>query len=517
MANKEVNIYFKVDGLDGYITDLGDLKRELGSVDSATQTASHSTDDFNDNLDRSRDKVTAFKGAVDILGGSVEVLVGGLGLIGAQPAWLESIEEGALNAFAFADGLSRLADGVNDVREFMNTYTTATKANTVAVKAQDTATKAATATTRTFSTVLKGAGIGLAIAGLAALVANWEKVLGFLGLGTKEFDNSLDKTIKKLEEEQAIQDIRGQSQEESLEREQKIARLRAENAINYVAYLESIGASEEEINAARIEAEEQLLQLRLANERVAQNTRDRELADTVAYYESVAFYTKQAADYEFYSLNERKKQNALYYDAQREIARKTIKDEEELYKRLEELNSEQAYSEVLITQQSWDRRLDIAQNAVSAIIALNEATAGATEAEQRKAFERNKKLQIGLATIQTAQAVTAALTAGGNPVKLATGAQFVEAGIAAATGLAQIIAIKKQQFDGEGGTIPNVSSNPASSINYNFGQTAGEELTLNRQGANGQTQAPPIRAYVTVNDVNNAQQAQLAVDNLSRL
>jgi len=513
MANQEVKVYFKVEGLDGYITDLNDLKQALGQVDNATTTTAHSTDEFNEGLDVSRDRVSAFKGAVDILGGSVEILVGGLGLLGAQPAWLESIEDGATNAFAFADGLSRLADGVNDVREFMGTYTTAAKANTVAVKAQDTATKAATVSTRTFSTVLKGAGIGLAIAGLAALVANWEKVLGFLGLGTKEFDKSLDATIKKLEEEQAIQDIRGQSEEDRLKREQELARLRAQRAVSYVQYLEEIGASEEEILTATQDAEENLLNLRLANERLAQQARDKTLEKDVEYFNELARYTQENAEYEFFSLQQRLANNQISFDAQREIARKTIKDQEELQKRLLELDGEQAEAEVAITQQSWSRRLDLAANAVSAIIALNQATAGATEKEQKAAFERNKKLQIGLATIQTAQAVTAALTAGGNPIKLATGQQFVEAGIAAATGLAQILAIRNTEFGG-GGSVPNPSAagGAGASINYFFDQNAGQNIVPGQ----GQGQQP-LQAYVVATDVTNAQQANQQLEYISRL
>lgn len=51
MANKEVNIYFKVDGLDDYITDLGDLKNALGTVDDATIQATEATDRLVDSLD----------------------------------------------------------------------------------------------------------------------------------------------------------------------------------------------------------------------------------------------------------------------------------------------------------------------------------------------------------------------------------------------------------------------------------------------------------------------------------
>jgi len=555
MNNQQINIAFKVEGLDGYIRNLDELKSALGQVDSETEGLASSTSNFNESIDTSSGRVEALKGAVDILGGSVEVLVGGLGLLGAQPAWLEAIEDGSAKAIAFADGLSRLADGVTDVRNFMRTYTATTNANTTAIKAQDTATKAATVSTRTFSTVLKGAGIGLAIAGLAALVANWEKVLNFIGLGTKEFDESLQKQIEALEKEQEIQEIRGQSVLESTRREAQLAFLRAQNAESYVRYLRDIGASEEEIEQAVEDRAEAYKNLELSIERaeVAQNnfnSAQQELIDAlkdqdlVEYYERLAFYTQQAADYEFNSLNQRLEANKLYFKTLQDQARLETSDRivelnkqleageitqetynqlakaarQDLNNKLSDLDSEQAERSVQITQQSWNKRLDLASGAVSAIIALNEATAGASEEEQKKAFERNKKLQIGLATIQTAQAVTAALTAGGNPIKLATGAQFVEAGIAAATGLAQILAIKKQTFDGGGGPAPVNSNvpNAGGSINYFFDQNAGQTLTPGAQGQQDQ-QPQPLQAYVLASDVENGLQATQQIQNLSRL
>lgn len=554
--NKDVNIYFKVEGLDGYITNLDDLKSALNDVDSTTKKASDSTEMLNESFEGSADKVRGFKGAVDVLGGSVEVLVGGLGLLGAQPAWLESMEDGAMNAIAFADGISRLADGVNDVRDFMKSYTTATKANTVAIKAQDTATKAAAVSTRTLSTVLKGAGIGLVVAGLAALVANWEKVLGFLGFANKEYDDTLRKQIENLEVQNEIANIQGQSAVDNAKAEEELARLRAKEAVNYLSYLESVGAAEEEIAQAQQDATEKLQryevalaaatqavkefndeQIRLQEEAVAN---DPNIYGTPAYYEAVAEALRDSVDYEQYSANRRLELARILAEKLREQANSAYEQEkQDLDRRLEEgliteetynaliiaarsrrddalgqASAELARNELKIQQETWDRRFNLAQMGVQTLIKLNDATAGASEAEQRKAFERNKKLQIGLATIQTAQAVTAALTAGGNPVKLATGAQFVEAGIVAATGLAQILAIKNQQFE-SASTPPPVNANAGTSINYTFGQQAGQTITTG-QTSTGQ-QIAPVQTYVLASDVTNAQQAQQQIQNLSRL
>lgn len=554
--NKEVNIYFKVEGLDGYITNLDDLKGALNEVDNTTKSVSNSTEVLNESFDHSVDRVQGFKGAVDVLGGSVEVLVGGLGLLGAQPAWLEQMEDGAMNALAFADGISRLADGITEVRSFMKSYTTATKANTVAIKAQDTATKAATISTKSLSTALKTAGIGFAITALALLVANWQQVLGFLGLGNKAYDESLRKQIEDLELRQEIANIQGQTAVDAAKNEQELARLRALEANNYLKYLESIGATEEEIASAAEDAVEKLKryevaiaaaqqatkdfndeQLRLQEEAVAN---DPNVYGTPAYYEAVAEALRESVDIEEFSVRKRLELNQVLNDKLVEQAEKANKlriknlDEQlqqgvisqETYNALveasnrklnadiSEADKERIENELKIQQEGWDRRFNLAQMGVNALIKLNEATAGASEQEQREAFERNKKLQIGLAVMQTAQAVTAALTAGGNPVKLATGAQFVEAGIAAATGLASILSIKNQTFDGGGSEN---TQRVGTSINYNFSQGAGQTINTGQTSTGGTGQVAPIQAYVLASDVTNAQQAQQQINNLVQL
>jgi len=120
--------------------------------------------------------------------------------------------------------------------------------------------------------------------------------------------------------------------------------------------------------------------------------------------------------------------------------------------------------------------------------------------------------------VQTASAVTGALTAGGNPVKLATGAQFVEASIAAALGLAQIIKIKNSQFGSTGGsdtttTTPSVAdtgnggggSQPAqfNPLASSFLQERPEQLTP--------------RAYVLAGDVASQQEVRIKVEDLARI
>jgi len=150
-----------------------------------------------------------------------------------------------------------------------------------------------------------------------------------------------------------------------------------------------------------------------------------------------------------------------------------------------------------------------------ALQALNSARTADDEAEAKKQFENNKKFSIAQALISTGLAVNAALTAGGNPIKLATGAQFVEAGIALATGLAQVAKIRATQFQGggaSGGDIPTL--NPVAAFTPATTSSSGEDIEL---GGRAEEQPQPIQAYVLSTDVTSAQQANQQIENLSRL
>lgn len=185
---------------------------------------------------------------------------------------------------------------------------------------------------------------------------------------------------------------------------------------------------------------------------------------------------------------------------------------EQLNADLEKLEKDRIDKERQLKQENVKANIQMASNAMGALMALSQAFAGDTEAEQKQAFERNKKFQTGQAIIQTAMAVTGALTAGGNPVKLATGAQFVEAGIALATGLAQIATIKKTQFE---------SSSQGSAGGYGFGssrtnaESAAPQLDLGFLGeGGGQT---GFRSYVIASEVSNSQQANQRINDQASL
>jgi len=147
-------------------------------------------------------------------------------------------------------------------------------------------------------------------------------------------------------------------------------------------------------------------------------------------------------------------------------------------------------------------RLQMTGDAIGALNDLAQPFLSGNEEQAKKAFQINKALGISQAVVNTAQAVTAALTAGGNPIKLATGAQFVEAGIAAATGAAQIATIARQQFQASGSVDTNIQTPtaPSTSPQFNIVGASGQNAILESLQRN------PVKAYVVGSDVTSQQE-----------
>jgi hypothetical protein len=137
------------------------------------------------------------------------------------------------------------------------------------------------------------------------------------------------------------------------------------------------------------------------------------------------------------------------------------------------------------------------------------------EKDAKKQFNINKGFALGQAFINTGLAVTGALTAGGNPIKLATGAQFVEAGIAATIGAANIAKIASSKFGGGGSggggsmSAPSSSSStqqPSATPSFNLYGSGGTANNQNASGANGGNgQNITVTAVVSETDMTNTQ------------
>lgn len=187
---------------------------------------------------------------------------------------------------------------------------------------------------------------------------------------------------------------------------------------------------------------------------------------------------------------------------------KLYKNDKEMAELLEREKQEKIRQ---ISQQAREKEFEMASNALGALMELNNAFNANSEAAARRQFAINKAFSLSQAIINTYQAVNAALTAGGNPAKLATGAQFVEAGIALTAGLANVVKISQTKFDGA--SIPSGSGMNAASA----GGTAAPSPANFAFLGNQPNQQPPLQAYIVGAQVSSNLEAQQLIQNQSRL
>ena len=176
-------------------------------------------------------------------------------------------------------------------------------------------------------------------------------------------------------------------------------------------------------------------------------------------------------------------------------------------KRLENLNEVQ-------------NRLDLASQAANSIQSIGDAVfahrlknveKGSKEEEKlaRKQFRFNKALQLGLAVIDSAKAITSSLSQ--SPIAIGpvpNPAGIASLAFAAATSAANIATIAAQKFQG-GSTVPS-SVNDASAAG-SIGSQAPAFNVVGQSGFNqvaqalGQQNSTPIKAFVVSGDVTSAQ------------
>lgn len=173
--------------------------------------------------------------------------------------------------------------------------------------------------------------------------------------------------------------------------------------------------------------------------------------------------------------------------------------------------------EVAIRQASFKKGLDLAAGAIQVLQAFSDASTKKGEADAKKKFRTDKALAIGAAAVQTASAVTGALTAGGNPVKLATGAQFVEAAFAAALGAAQIVKIKNTQYGAGGGSDTSTATTPPSVADTGQQTQPAQFNPLAAQFIQNRPDQVTPRAFVLAGDVASQQEVRQKVEDLARI
>ena len=150
--------------------------------------------------------------------------------------------------------------------------------------------------------------------------------------------------------------------------------------------------------------------------------------------------------------------------------------------------------------------VQLAGQAFGALAQLSEALGKDNEKNAEKTFKITKALRIGEAIASTAAAIMMQFAV---PQDALTGANFVKAGIVAATGAAQIATIASAKFQpsgGGGGTKPSSPSIPTAGA-------SAQPMTPNISFNNTENQLAgmlgrPMRAYVINQDITNANQLE---------
>jgi hypothetical protein len=161
-----------------------------------------------------------------------------------------------------------------------------------------------------------------------------------------------------------------------------------------------------------------------------------------------------------------------------------------------------AAEKVKLENELRSKKLQLAASAFDALGALAGSFSAKNETDARKQFKVQKAFSLASALTNTALAVTGALTAGGNPIKLATGMQFIEAGIAAVSGAAAVANIAKTQFNSGGGSMDSPTAPSGGG-----GVTAPNFNIVGNSGINqlAELGGQPIQAYVVSGEVTSAQ------------
>jgi hypothetical protein len=484
--------------------EAGELSDTIGDVSQRVK-----------NLGSDTKNIEAFTQAVQGVAAGFQIAQGAAALFGEEN---EDIQKALLQVNA----TMAIANGIQQVTVLLQKESAISMtANRIATALYDKTLKGTIVSLRLFRTALISTGIGAAIVGVGLLVENWEKltkvVKDFLGIETKDL-----KAVSELAQRQVeLAEARGESEAKvqgllmaaydariaAAEKEEERAQLIHEKEVARLTYqtklrtdaIEKQKKDAEDLRAMDLAASQEAENFRLAkigriNDELA---REKALRD-----EKLAILREEKAEREA-DLKKR------FTDAD-EFAKAYILLTEEMRLKEQGIAEDSAKKIAEIERNRRQQDLQMASEAVGALGNLLTAGLGKSEKDQRKAFEINKKASMGQALINTFMAVTAALTAGGNPIKLATGRQFVDAGIALAAGLAQVAKISKTQFQGssasgggggltagggEGGEVapPPIFANPQTTMLGTDGAAMGQG-----QGSS------PMRAYVVERDITQS-------------
>ena len=212
---------------------------------------------------------------------------------------------------------------------------------------------------------------------------------------------------------------------------------------------------------------------------------------------------KNAVRDKFFALQEFYKDNAEVLAQITEQERKELQEINDKYDK-EELDKKKGQRQEII-----NLVVESANSLISNLKELNSLYDQDDEEAAKRAFQRNKALQLAQAIINTASGIMSAYA---NPLDVASGAAFAKAATIAVTGATQIAVISAQQYKGNasqssgGGQAPTApSATPPQSTAPSF-NIVGQSGTNQLQDAITNALGQPMRAYVVGSDITSQQE-----------
>jgi hypothetical protein len=603
VERKDIEIFFKIEGLEAYITDLQTLDNVLQQVNTATTKAKEATNELEtstQSFEKLEENLSAAEGGVKVLAGGFEALAGAASLLGLEEnPFFKELSENVIGVLALSRGAIDASEGVKLLAQNQR-LATAAQAAFNAVAALN-------------PYVLLAAAV-IALAGALLLYANrtkdttedtkkqskalqdlqdeLDKTIGFereLAEARGEFDPE-DQTAFNRQEAQSLQTINDKisdqiflltkrysdlSDEEKTELENlrnqitenntKINQLNQENILidtrtaTKKKEAEQDAATERQREANRKAEERRNQQRQLEAEltlKAIQDERAREVEILRRKYEEDLALAKGNAELTKLVQEQFLRDiKALNDQFRLEVAKPLLssenyfpKDEfETTAERLARLRQEIFDTKQLIVstnneigasstnvadawsvsyKKAFDQVLEepskgadlLKRDVTAAIDFVNNLNTIFTKDNEKRAkrnFKLNKALALSTAVINTAEAITTALTDKTQPSTLI---RILQTAAVAAAGAAQIATISRQRFkpDGDGGDTPSPSAPPPPPLPTGV-NNPGQTITPGQTSTGQQIQQEPVRAYVLVSDVNSAQQANTQIENLSKL
>jgi hypothetical protein len=169
-----------------------------------------------------------------------------------------------------------------------------------------------------------------------------------------------------------------------------------------------------------------------------------------------------------------------------------------------------------------DAKLQSTSDALGAINGLVAAFAKGDEKRAKAAFKIQKAVSIAQATVDTYKGANAIFAnAAANPSTILFPAQpFIAAGVAIASGLANVATIAQQQFQGGSASGGGGNENPPSLPGGGGGDTTSQPAQFNPLASSFLQDRPEQltpRAYVLAGDVASQQEVRAKVEDLSRI